>query len=264
MENRELLRFAEELAKGAGDILRSNYGGKQSIHYKGEINLVTDVDRQSEAYIMGRIRSTFPDHGILSEESSEVPASSPYRWIVDPLDGTTNYAHGYPCFCVSIAVERGGVLQAGAVFDPLLGELFTAVPGGGAFLNGESIRVSTTEKLRQSLLSTGFAYDVNTSTDTNLDNFREFVFTGQAIRRDGSAALDLCYLACGRFDGFWELALKPWDTAAGVLILAEAGGVATRLDGSPYDFTQPDILASNGLIHDQMLAVLKKSRRDVP
>lgn len=264
MENMDLLRLAEELARGAGDILRRNYGRKQSIHYKGEINLVTDVDRQSEAYIIGRIRTEFPDHGILSEESSEILTSSPYRWIVDPLDGTTNYAHGYPCFCVSIAVEKDGVLQAGAVFDPLLGELFTAVPGGGAFLNGHVISVSTTEKLRQSLLSTGFAYDVNTSTDTNLDNFREFVFTGQAIRRDGSAALDLCYLACGRFDGFWELALKPWDTAAGLLILAEAGGVATRLDGSPYDFIQPDILASNGLIHDQMLTVLKKTRRDVP
>ncbi len=264
MENRDLLRFAEEVARGAGGILRRNYGRKQSIHFKGEIDLVTEVDRQSEAYIMGSIRSAFPDHGILSEESSEILTSSPYRWIVDPLDGTTNYAHGYPCFCVSIAVEREGSLLAGAVFDPLLGELFTAKPGGGAFRNGERIFVSPTEKLRQSLLSTGFAYDVNTSADNNLDYFREFVFTGQAIRRDGSAALDLCYLACGRFDGFWELALKPWDTAAGLLILTEAGGLATRLDGSPYDFIQPDILASNGLIHDQMLAVLKKSRRDVP
>lgn len=264
MENSELLKFAEDLARGAGGILRSNYGRKQSIHYKGEINLVTEVDRQSEAYIMGRIRSAYPDHGILSEESSEVLSPSPYRWIVDPLDGTTNYAHNYPCFCVSIAVERKGELLAGAVFDPLLEELFTATPGEGAFRNGERIHVSGTENLRQSLLATGFAYDVKTSSDNNLEYFREFVFTGQAIRRDGSAALDMCYLACGRFDGFWELKLRPWDTAAGLLILTEAGGVATRLDGSPYDIHQPDILASNGRIHEQMVAVVRKTRGDTP
>src|SRR5512134_63154 len=261
MENSELAGFAEDVAKGAGEILRRNYGRVQSIHYKGEINIVTEVDRQSEAYILERIRSSFPDHGVLSEESAEILSSSPYRWIVDPLDGTTNFAHGYPCFCVSIAVEREGRLLAGAVFDPLLSEMFTAMPGAGACRNGERIRVSVTENLRRSLLATGFAYDVKTSTDNNLNYFREFVFTGQAIRRDGSAALDLCYLASGRFDGFWELSLRPWDTAAGLLILVEAGGVATRLDGSPYDIHQPDILASNGRIHEQMLAVVKRVRR---
>jgi myo-inositol-1(or 4)-monophosphatase len=259
MENREFLKFAEDVAKGAGEILRSDYGREQSIHYKGEINLVTDVDRRSEEFIIRKIRSVFPDHGILSEESSEVPSATPYRWIVDPLDGTTNYAHGYPCFCVSIALELGGKLVAGAVFDPLLGEMFTAAAGEGARRNGEPISVSSTEMLRRSLLSTGFAYDVNTAEDNNLAYFREFVFTGQAIRRDGSAALDLCYLACGRFDGFWELSLKPWDTAAGVLIVAEAGGTATRLDGSPYDIHQPDILASNGRIHEQMLTVVRRT-----
>ncbi len=258
MENRDLLEFAENTARGAGEILRRSYGGKQSVYYKGEINLVTEVDRQSEGYIIGRIRSAFPDHGILSEESSEILSPSSFRWIVDPLDGTTNYAHGYPCFCVSIAVERDGEILAGAVYDPLLDELFTATPGGGAHRNGARVAVSSTAILRQSLLATGFAYDVNTRSDNNLDYFREFVFTGQAIRRDGSAALDMCYLACGRFDGFWELSLKPWDTAAGLLILAEAGGVATRLDGSPYDIHQPDILASNGRIHDQMLAVIRR------
>ena len=261
MDNRDLLKFAEDVAGGAGEILRRSYGGKQSIHYKGETNLVTEVDRQSEAYIMGRIRSAYPDHGILSEESSEVHSATPYRWIVDPLDGTTNYAHGYPCFCVSIALEMGGKLLVGAVFDPLLGEMFTAAAGEGARRNGESISVSSTEMLRRSLLSTGFAYDVNTAEDTNLANFREFVFTGQAIRRDGSAALDLCYLACGRFDGFWELSLKPWDTAAGLLILVEAGGVATRLDGSPYHVHHPDILASNGKIHEQMIEVIRRAKR---
>jgi len=259
MENREWLEFAEDVARGAGEILRRNYGKRQSIHYKGEINLVTDVDRQSEAYIMERIRSAFPEHGILSEESSEVTSPSPYRWIIDPLDGTTNYAHNYPCFCVSVAFERDGELLAGSVFDPLLSESFTAWAGGGAFLNGERIAVSTVIELRRSLLSTGFSYDVKQSTDNNLDFFREFVFTGQAIRRDGSAALDMCYLACGRFDGFWELKLKPWDTAAGLLILREAGGVATRLDGSAYDIHQPDILASNGRIHEQMMAVVRRA-----
>jgi myo-inositol-1(or 4)-monophosphatase len=261
MENRDLLGFAMDVARGAGEILRRNYGAEQCVHYKGEVNLVTDVDRRSEEYIIGRIRSAFPDHGILSEESSEILSPSAFRWIVDPLDGTTNYAHGYPCFCVSIAVERDGKVLAGAVYDPLREELFTSAAGEGAHLKGTPIKVSTTGKLRQSLLATGFAYDVNTAEDTNLANFREFVFTGQAIRRDGSAALDLCYLACGRFDGFWELSLKPWDTAAGLLILAEAGGVATRLDGSPYNVHHPDILASNGKIHEQMLEVIRRAKR---
>src|SRR3990172_2150964 len=224
MENRELLVFAEELARGGGEILRRSYGGRQTIHFKGEINLVTDVDRESEAYILGRIRERFPEHGLLSEESPEHVSPSAYRWIVDPLDGTTNYAHGYPCFCVSVAVEHAGSVVAGAVYDPLLDESFTAAAGEGWVRKGAGTAVS----------------------DNNFDFFRAFVLTGQAIRRDGSAALDLCYLACGRFDGFWELKLKPWDTAAGLLVLQEAGGVSTRLDGGPYDIHQPDILASNG------------------
>jgi myo-inositol-1(or 4)-monophosphatase len=259
MGNRELLVFAEELARGGGGILRKSYGRQQTIHFKGEINLVTDVDRESEESILGRIRERFSDHGLLSEESPERRSPSPYRWIVDPLDGTTNYAHGYPCFCVSVAVEHEGAVVAGAVYDPLLDESFTAARGGGAFRNGDRIAVSKIAELRKSLLATGFAYDVNTSTDNNFDYFRAFVLTGQAIRRDGSAALDLCYLACGRFDGFWELKLKPWDTAAGLLILHEAGGVSTRLDGRPYDIHQPDLLASNGLIHAQMVEVLRKA-----
>ncbi len=259
MERSDWVGFAEETARGAGSILRRNWGRHQSVHYKGEINLVTDVDHESEAYIMGRIRSLFPDHGILSEESAEVAGASSFRWIVDPLDGTTNYAHNYPCFCVSIALEIRGELVAGAVFDPILGESFTASAGGGAFLNGAPIRVSSVGELRRSLLSTGFAYDVKTSADNNFKYFREFVFAGQAIRRDGSAALDMCYTACGRFDGFWELKLKPWDTAAGLLLLREAGGTATRLDGSAYDIHRPDIVASNGLIHEQMITVIGRA-----
>ncbi len=260
MERKDWLEFAEVTARGAGKILRRNWGRPQSVHFKGEINLVTVVDRESEAFIIDKIRSSFPDHGILSEESAEVTGPSSCRWIVDPLDGTTNYAHNYPCFCVSIALEIGGELIVGAVFDPVLGESYTASAGGGAFLNGEPIRVSSIGDLRRSLLSTGFAYDVNTSADNNIKYFREFVFAGQAIRRDGSAALDMCYTACGRFDGFWELKLKPWDTAAGLLILRESGGMATRLDGSAYDIGQPDILASNGLIHQQMIAVIGRAK----
>src|SRR4030066_1230855 len=239
MGYREWVEFAEDMAQGAGKILRGTCGKRQSIHFKGEINLVTDVDRPSGAYIMERIRSSFPDHGILSEESSEHVSPSPYRWIIDPLDGTTNYAHNYPCFCVSVALERNGELLAGAVFNPLLSESFTASAGGGAFLNGERIAVSGIEDLRRSLLSTGFAYDVKESTDNNLEFFREFVFAGQAIRRDGSAALDMCSLACGRVDGFWGLKLHPWDTAAGLLLLRGAGGGARRADGSPYTLHPP-------------------------
>lgn len=261
MENREWMAFAEDVARGAGAILRRNYGGRQQVHYKGEINLVTEVDRASEAYIMERIRSAFPDHGILSEESPEVVSRSEYRWVVDPLDGTTNYAHNYPCFCVSIALERSGKLLAGAVYDPMLDEMYTAGAGQGAFCNGRPIEVSATDDLRKALLATGFSYNIKTGADNNFDYFRAFVFAGQAIRRDGAAALDLCYLACGRFDGFWELALKPWDTAAGTLILAEAGGTATGLDGSPYDFLQPNIVASNGKIHARMLEVIEQAAR---
>jgi myo-inositol-1(or 4)-monophosphatase len=261
VENAELRSFAENISRGAGEILRRNYGLQQTVHFKGEINLVTDVDHESEAYLLGRIREAYPDHGVLSEESPELPSGSHYRWLIDPLDGTTNYAHGYPCFGVSVAVEHRGTVVAGAVYDPLLDESFTAALGGGATRNGTPIAVSKTRELRKSLLATGFAYDVKSSSDNNFDYFRAFVLTGQAIRRDGSAALDLCYLACGRFDGFWELKLKPWDTAAGLLILHEAGGVSSRLDGGPYDIHQPDLLASNGLIHGQMVEVLRKAKK---
>ena len=261
MENQQLLAFAEDVARNAGDILRRSFGLQQKIRFKGEIDLVTEVDKESENYILGRIRNTFPDHGILSEESSEQVSPSPYRWIIDPLDGTTNYAHGYPCFCVSICVERDGELVVGAVYDPLLDEMYTAAVGAGAFRNGQPICVSEIEELRKALLATGFAYDVNVSADNNFDYFKAFVLTGQAIRRDGSAALDLCYVASGRFDGFWELKLKAWDTAAGCLIVREAGGVITRLDGGAYDIQHPGILASNGKIHAQMIEVLRDAKK---
>lgn len=258
MENRDLLRFAEEVARGAGEILRRNYGGKQSIHFKGEIDLVTEVDRRSEAYIMGSIRSAFPDHGILSEESSEILTSSPYRWIVDPLDGTTNYAHGYPCFSVSIGVERDGEVIYGVVYDPTLEELFTAEREGGTFLNGKRLRVSAISRLSDALLATGFPPDVATAEESNLDHFANFMKRAQAVRRPGSAALDLCYVAAGRFDGFWELRLSPWDVAAGSLMVLEAGGRVTDLRGQPLRLSKPQIVATNGLLHEEMLRILAK------
>jgi myo-inositol-1(or 4)-monophosphatase len=251
-----LLAFAADTARGAGAILKENYGKGRKVSFKGEIDLVTEVDTASEAYIKGRIRERFPDHGILAEESPEERSSSPYRWIVDPLDGTTNYAHAYPCFCVSVAVEREGRVVAGAVYQPLLDEMFAASLGGGATLNGSPISVSAQADLRRSLLVTGFAYDVRSASDTNLERFGAFVLTAQAVRRDGSAALDLCYTACGRFDGFWEMKLKAWDTAAGALILSEAGGTLSDLGGGEYSIFRPELVASNGKIHGAMLGVL--------
>jgi len=261
MDYQRLLAFAVDTAGKAGEILRANYGFKQKISFKGEIDLVTEIDKKSEEFILGRIREVFPDHGVLSEESPELSSSSQYRWIIDPLDGTTNYAHGYPCFCVSICVELEGKQIAGAVYDPMRDEMYSAIAGAGAFLNGRRIAVSDTEELRKSLLATGFSYDVRHTEDNNLDYFKAFVFTAQAIRRDGSAALDLCYVAAGRFDGYWEMKLKPWDTAAGSLIVREAGGVVTRLDGGAYDLQHPGILASNGKIHTRMLEVLREAKK---
>ncbi|RMG61348.1 MAG: inositol monophosphatase [Deltaproteobacteria bacterium] len=260
-ELRELLADAVEVARRAGGVLRKHYGKRQNIHFKGEIDLVTDVDRESEALIVDFVQSRYRGHSILAEESKPLEGEGEYRWIIDPLDGTTNYAHGYPFFCVSVAVEKGGEVVVGVVYDPLREECFTGVKGGGAFLNGEPVRVSRIEKLRRALLATGFPYDIRESQETNIDYFEAYARSAQAIRRDGSAALDLCYLACGRFDGFWELKLKPWDTAAGYLIVLEAGGMVTGLSGEPYSIYDGDVLGSNGLIHAQMLEVAESVRR---
>lgn len=246
-----------EVSKRAGAILADHFGERQKIHFKGEIDLVTDVDRESEELILAFVRERYPSHSILTEESPPVNGTSSYRWIIDPLDGTTNYAHGYPFFSVSVAVERGKDIIAGAVYDPLRDECFFARAGMGAFLNGRAIEVSSTNTLRRSLLATGFPYDINTTEETNMEYFEAYARSAQALRRDGSAALDLCYLACGRFDGFWELKLRAWDTAAGYLIVSEAGGKITGLLGEPYTIYDGDILGSNGLIHDQMVQVVQ-------
>jgi myo-inositol-1(or 4)-monophosphatase len=253
------INAALRAAMTAGAILRDNINGVRDIFYKGDINLVTEMDRRSENIIVELLRDDFPDHGIIAEEGTEIKGVSGYTWLIDPLDGTTNYAHGYPCFSVSIALMRQDELIVGVVYDPMRGELFSAQKGSGALLNGKSIKVSRVDSLIKSLLATGFPYDRKESEKNNLGNFRGLLMASQEVRRDGSAALDLCYVAAGRFDGFWELKLKPWDTAAGSLIVQEAGGKVTDLSENGFDTSDGDILASNGLIHAQMAAVLKSS-----
>jgi myo-inositol-1(or 4)-monophosphatase len=256
-----MLEFAIRVAKDAGRLLLDRLGSRIDISHKGAINIVTDVDLASEQLIRNAISTYFPRHEILAEETGLGQGRSEYRWIVDPLDGTTNFAHGYPVFCVSIALEHKGEPVLGVVYDPVRDELFTAERGGGAALNNRTIRVSTTNDLMQSLLSTGFPYDIVTSDLKNLDHWANFAMNAQALRRDGAAALDLCYVACGRFDGFWELSLSPWDTAAGTIIVEEAGGRVTDFSGNKFSNYNQQALASNGLIHDRMIDVLSMGKR---
>jgi len=248
--------FAVDLARRSGVLLKEKFNQKHEIHYKGEINLVTEADKMSEDLIIAAISQKFPDHGILSEESPVITGVGKLRWIIDPLDGTTNYAHGYPVFCVSIALENEGTIVLGVIYDPMREEMFVAVRGGGLYLNEKKLRVSDVSDLSRSLLVTGFPYDIRESKDNNLNFFNAMAINVQAIRRAGAAALDLAYLAAGRFDGFWELKLKPWDTAAGCLMVEEAGGVISDIAGSKWHLQSPNLLASNGLIHQQMISVL--------
>ncbi len=252
----EVRKAAIKMALEAGSLLKGRLGQAGRVDFKGEVNIVTEMDRLSEDLIVGRITRDFPDHGIIAEESDERAGRGEYRWIIDPLDGTTNYSHGFPVFCVSIAFEVSGEVVFGVVYNPMLEELFVAEKGEGATLNGDKISVSSTTSLESSLLATGFPYDLRTSRENNFDHFRNFSIKAQAIRRAGSAALDLSYLACGRFDGFWEMKLSAWDTAAGTLLVTEAGGRVTDFDGSEFSNFKPRCLASNGLIHDEMLAIL--------
>ena len=252
------LAVAKRAAKEAGKILLSYMGKLEHVEYKGRRDPVSEADKASEKRIAEIIREAFPAHGFLAEEkTSWTGKDKSARWIVDPLDGTVNYAHGYPHFSVSIAFERDGDLLAGVVFDPVRKDLFSAVKGGGAFLNNKPIRVSGTKKLIKSLIVTGFPYDIESRPKEILEPFNRMVLASQGIRRDGSAALNLCYLACGRFDGYWEMGLKPWDTAAGTLILREAGGVVTNFKGEPFKPEMQEILASNGKIQPEMMETLE-------
>ncbi len=259
----EYLDFAADVARSAGEVLRHYAGRDKKVEHKGRANLVTVADRESEALIIREIHARYPNHTILAEESglvdqsSETPASD--RWIIDPLDGTTNYAHQFPMFSVSVGFERDGRMMCGAVYDPVRDEMFTASRGGGAFLNGETISVSGVSSLSDGLLLTGFPYDFREKVERALDLFRSFLVSSQAVRRAGSAALDLCYIACGRSDGFWELDLNPWDTAAGLVIAEEAGGRVTDFSGGPFSIYSKEILASNGAIHEEMMTAIANS-----
>ena len=262
-QRQKLLQTAIRAAKEAGAIQRRGLGKTHSIEFKGEINLVTEVDKACEAKIIRILSKDFPTHDFLGEESGTKETGSEFKWIIDPLDGTTNYAHAYPLFCVSIGLEYRGEIILGVVYEPNMDQLFTGERGGGAKRNGKKISVSKTKILKQSMLGTGFAYNVQTPDlkDTNVDRFTRFLMNAQAIRRDGVAAIDLCYVAWGRYDGFWEKDLYPWDTAAGLVILEEAGGKITKFDGSPYRVYDKEILVSNGRIHDQMLEVVQWKKR---
>ncbi|OYT72657.1 MAG: inositol monophosphatase [Chloracidobacterium sp. CP2_5A] len=259
----EFLSFAEQVAREAGAILRERFGKPLDVRHKGRIDLVTEADLLSENLIRERIHGRFPDHALLAEESGLAERASAFRWVVDPLDGTTNYSHGYPFFSVVIALEHHGETVVGVVYDPLRDELFSAAKGQGTTCNGQPARVSTIATLEQALLVTGFPYNVKSSPQKNLDHFSAFLDVAQAIRRDGSAALDLAYVAAGRFDGFWELNLAPWDMAAGSLLVTEAGGRVTAFDGRPFSPYVAEIVASNGRLQDAMCRVLTSAGRAV-
>lgn len=251
------LQKAMLLAKEAGEYQRSRLWKSFDIQHKGEIDLVTEVDKQSETLIVGGLSQAFPDHDFLAEENIYKDRGKSHKWIIDPLDGTTNFAHGFPWFAVSIALEVEGVIVLGLVFHAMMAEMFHALKGEGAYLNGSPIRVSSRSPLRASLLATGFPYDSATDPENNFAHFQNFQMRCRGVRRAGAAALDLAYVAAGRIDGFWESKLKPWDVAAGQLLVSEAGGLVTGFAGEPYSVYSHRIVADNGAIHDEILETIK-------
>jgi myo-inositol-1(or 4)-monophosphatase len=252
------LEFMETLARGAGEILRAGFGTQHRVDHKGEIDLVTEMDHRSEAYLLKEIHRRCPGHRVVAEESGDSGGRVKEIWYVDPLDGTVNYAHGIPIYSVSLAFARAGTVTLAAVYDPMQDECFSAELGRGVWLNGEPIEVSDCRDLDRSLLVTGFPYDVRTNPENNLDNYAYFTLCTRGVRRLGSAALDLCYVATGRFDGFWEIRLSPWDVAAGALIAQEAGALVTDLVGGPDYLSAPQsIVAANPHLHPQILSGLK-------
>jgi len=271
----KIAQIGRQAALAAGAVMRFNYEKPHEITMKGAIDPVTETDYQCQEIIIGMIRQAFPDHGFLAEETSEgqPPSTAPEpghpalaweadppptcRWIIDPLDGTVNFAHGFPAFCVSIALEVDGVMEYGVVYDPLRDELFEGIRGKGAWRNGRVIRVSETVRMERALIATGFPYDIRERVAKSMARLGRVVAAAQGVRRAGSAALDMCYIACGRFDGYFEENLKPWDTAAGVVIITEAGGKITTFDGGDYDIYAPNIAASNGVLHDKIVDLIK-------
>jgi myo-inositol-1(or 4)-monophosphatase len=255
------LTVSRQAAHSAGALLCEHWQQPKQITYKGAIDLVTSVDRDCERLVVGLLGQNFPDHSIVAEEETNHAGDSRgYRWIIDPLDGTTNFAHAYPHFAISIALEYESEMILGLVYDPLRRARFEAQRGAGATLNGAPIRVSKVNELDKALLATGFPYDRRDHPDFYLSFFKAFMLRSQGIRRNGSAALDLCYVACGRIDGFWELKLRPWDVAAGALIVAEAGGKLSDFSANDFSIHGNETLATNGLIHDEMLEVLRELR----
>ncbi len=261
MNKKKLLNAAVQAAREAGAIQKKGWGKKHRIEFKGEINLVTEVDKACEKKIVSILSKAFPDHDFLTEESGAHNKKSDYKWIIDPLDGTTNYAHAFPSFCVSIGLEYCGEVMVGVVYNPIHDELFTGIRGQGAWLNGKKISVSSIRDLKRSLLGTGFAYNVQVAKDNNLNHLGNFLKRAQGIRRMGAAAIDICYVACGRLEGFWEMELWPWDIAAGCLILEEAGGKTSMFDGSALDLYGKQIIVSNGKIHEAMVQVVQKGMK---
>lgn len=260
-----LAATAAEAVLHAGALQRAHFGTDLQVDKKGVIDLVTEVDLQIERWFRDTIGERFPSHAILAEEYDDragAPAEPAYRWVFDPLDGTVNFAHGLPIFCASLALEIDGVPSVAAIYDPLREELFTAESGAGARLNGVPLRVSTTATLVDAMLCTGFPYDVHETVDEVVGLFGAFIAEARAVRRLGSAALDLCYVAAGRFDGFWEQRLHPWDMAAGALIVAEAGGAVSTMAGAAFDSREGSIVATNGLLHDAMLGVISRRSGD--
>lgn len=255
------LAAATEAVLAAGAIQKARYGDATvRVEKKGEIDLVTEVDRACEDAILAILRAHFPDHDIVTEETALERSGSRFLWFVDPLDGTTNFAHAYPFFCSSVALTMDGVPVAGAVFDPVKQELFTAERGAGAHRNGARLRVSARAELLSSLLCTGFPYDLRLDLASALRLFNRFMGEARAIRRDGAAALDLAYVAAGRFDGFWEERLQPWDLMAGALLVEEAGGRITRFDGAPLGLRADEVVAANPALHARMREVLQSAR----
>ncbi len=256
----QILETAIQAAREAGEILRQYSSRGFEISNKGRIDLVTEADLASEHHIKELISSRYPSHGILAEESGISPhhdETAEYLWIIDPLDGTTNYSHGFPCYAVSIGIERKGESVIGVIYDPSRDELFASERGSGATVNGAPIRVSEIDHLERALLVSGFPYDVRENMDSYLPAWRRFLERAQGVRRFGAAAIDMAYVAMGRLDGFWEKGLSPWDTAAGWIIIEEAGGRVTKLDGSGYDNFSASLLCTNGRIHDEMLEVMR-------
>ncbi len=258
----EVLGVVEEIAREAGCLVRGAFprSGLSRVEFKGVVNPVTETDTAAEALILERLRAAFPRHRILAEESGgdDWRAAGPPIWLVDPLDGTNNFAHGFPHVGISLALVEGGEPVVGVVYDPLRDETFTAAAGKGAWLNGEPVHVSGVARLGDGFLATGFPYDRRTAPDNNVGRLDLFLRRSQGVRRAGAATLDLAYVACGRFDGFWEIRLKPWDVAAGVLLVREAGGRATDFAGYPDCISGAEIVASNGRIHQEMLGVIQE------